>query len=265
VTSSRRKPWTPEEDSEIKAATWAGHPLPRTLARQFGRTTKAVLMRAAVLRKTDPSVRWATLRGRTKPWTKPQLAELRRRAETEPIAQIAASMGRTIGSCKSKLGSKRRKRRWTKAERSRLADLLAQGATVQQIAAQLDRSGSSVHGQIRGMKPYRKSWTAAEDAAIIEGAAARTSMAKIAEQIGRTVDAVRSRANKLRTKGAAAKWVKGSPVRRHWTTATVRELITRRERGESYSRIAAAMGRTVEACRSQLAKHHKRVALGHAV
>ena len=265
MTSSRRKPWTPEEDAEIKAATWAGYPRPLTLARQLGRTVRAVRLRAAVLRKSDPSVRWATLRGRTKPWTKPQLAELRRRAETEPLAQIAASMGRTIGSCKSKLGSKRTKRRWTKAERSQLADLLAQGATVQQIAAQLDRSGSSVHGQIRGMKPYRKPWTAAEDAAIIEGAAARTSMTKIAEQIGRTVNAVRIRANKLRTKGAAAKWVKGSPDRRHWTTKAMRELISMRERGEPYSRIAAAMGRTVEACRSQLAKHHKRVALGHAV
>jgi len=265
VTSSRGRPWTPEEDAEIKAATWAGHPRPRTLARQLGRTAKAVMLRAAVLRKTDPSVRWGTLRGRTKPWTKPQLAELRRRAETEPLAQIAASMGRTIGSCKSKLGSKRKKRRWTKAERSQLADMLAQGATVQQIAAQLARSTPAVHGQIRGVKPYRKPWTAADDAAIIEGAAARSSMAKIAEQLGRTVNAVRVRANRLRVKGAAAKWIKGSPGRRAWTTKAMRELISMRERGEPYSRIAAAMGRTVEACRSQLAKHHKSGKLGRVV
>jgi len=235
------------------------------LARQLGRTAQAVRLRAAVLRKTDPSVRWGTLRGRTKPWTKPQLAELRRRAETEPLAQIAASMGRTLGSCKAKLGSKRRKRRWTKAERIMLTNLVAQGATTQEIAAQLGRSGPAVHGQIRGVKPYRKPWTAAEDAAIIEGAAARTSMTEIAAQIGRTVNAVRIRANKLRVKGAAAKWIKGSPGRRAWTTTAMRELISMRERGEPYSRIAAAMGRTVEACRSQLAKHHKRVELGRAV
>ncbi len=265
MTSSPRKPWTPEEDAEIKAATWAGHPRPRMLARQFGRTANAVLLRAAVLRKSDPSVRWATLRGRTKPWTKPQLAELRRRAEHEPLARIAASMGRTLGSCKSKLGSKRTIRRWTKAERRQLADLLAQGAAVQEIAAQLGRSMSAIHGQIQGLNPYRKPWTAVEDAAIIEGAAARTSQAKIAELLGRSVNAVRIRANKLRVKGAAAKWLKGSPGRRAWTTKALRELISRRERGEPYSGIAAAMGRTQEACRSQLAKHHKRVEIGLAV
>lgn len=266
MTSSRGKRWTPDEDAQIKAATWAGYPRPRSLARQLGRTVTAVMQRAAVLRQADPSIRWGTLHGPTRPWTKPQEAELKRLAAgTAPLAKIAASLGRTSAACQSKLGSMHRRRRWTDDDHRQAEEMRARGAKAAEIAAQLGRTVPAVHWQIKGSKPPRRSWTAADDAAIIEGAAARTSMATIAEQLGRTVNAVRVRANRLRRKGASAKWLKGAPGRRPWTTRDVRELVAMRGRGESYPRIAAALGRTVDACVAQMKKHRARVGLGRAV